>query len=177
MGYRYKKVNNRKILCEKSYVKVLKVKFLKKYMEYLNSNEDIIFIYLDETRLYTNGSPVTLWIDENTMKANPKIVKAEGKRLTILHAGCVDGFLGCDLMLDTKIEHHDYHQTMNGVLFKSWVETQLIPAINRIGKKCVIIMDNTPYHSVRTLKNPKSNSNKDVYKKWLADRNMSFEEC
>jgi hypothetical protein len=61
-------------------------------MEYLNSNEDIIFIYLDETWLYTNGSPVKLWIDENTMKANPKIVKAEGRRLTILHAGCVNGF-------------------------------------------------------------------------------------
>jgi hypothetical protein len=122
-------------------------------MEYLNSNEDIIFIYLDETWLYTNGSPVKLWIDENNMKANPKIVNTEGKRLTLLHAGCVDGFLeGCDLMLGTKIEHRDYHQTMNAVLFKSWVETQLIPAINRIGKKCVIIMNNAPYHSVRTLK-------------------------
>jgi hypothetical protein len=84
-----------------------------------------------------------MWIHESDITANPKKPRNEGKRFTVLHAGCVDGFLeGC---LD---------------LFQKWVEQQLIPALNKLGntRKCVVVMHNAPYHSVKLDKRPNSNS-------------------
>jgi hypothetical protein len=34
-----------------------------------------------------------MWIHESDITANPKKPRNEGKRFTVLHAGCVDGFL------------------------------------------------------------------------------------
>jgi hypothetical protein len=39
---------------------------------------------------------------------------SEGKRFTILHAGCE---LGCDLFLDSKNNDREYYKTMTGELF------------------------------------------------------------
>jgi hypothetical protein len=36
--------------------------------------------------------------------------------------------------------------TMTGELFLKWIKGQLIPALAQIQKKCVVIMDNAPYH-------------------------------
>lgn len=97
-----------------------------------------------------------MWIQENNTKANPKVVKAEEKRFTILQAGYVNGFLeDCELMMDTQIEHREYHQTMNSEIFNIWIEKQLIPTLN-------------------TELELMQNSNKTVYTKWLADRATPF---
>lgn len=88
MGFSYKKVNNIRILCEQSHVKAMKVKFIKKYRQYLESWEDVIFIYLDEAWIYRNGSEVRKWIYDTDVEVKPKRVKSEGKKFAILHAGC-----------------------------------------------------------------------------------------
>jgi hypothetical protein len=97
--------------------------------------ENINFIYLDLfiTWIYENGNQVRLWIRDGDLKVNQSKIPTEGKRFTVLHAGHKNGFLkGCDYFLDSKIEHRDYHRTMNGELFKSWVENQLIPALREL---------------------------------------------
>ncbi|EFA11741.1 hypothetical protein TcasGA2_TC005291 [Tribolium castaneum] len=48
----------------------------------------------------------------------------------------------------------DYHETMNGDIFKNWTTNQLLPALTEIGGKCVLIMDNAPYHSMLVEKQP-----------------------
>jgi hypothetical protein len=54
-----------------------------------------------------------------------KITVTEGKRFTVLHAGCKFGFLeGCKFLLNSKIDSAVYHKTMNGELFKKWVEVR-----------------------------------------------------
>jgi hypothetical protein len=91
----------------------------------------------------------------------------EGKRFTILHAGCKDGFLnGCD---------RDYHKTMTGELFKSSVERQLIPALENMGEKFVVIMDNAPYHCMQVNKPPNMWSTKQIMQEWLMLHTIDFD--
>jgi hypothetical protein len=55
-------------------------------MQY-SEDESVVFIFLDETWIYQNGSRIRMWIHESNMKVNSKKIKNEGKRFTILHAG------------------------------------------------------------------------------------------
>ncbi|EFA02786.1 hypothetical protein TcasGA2_TC008524 [Tribolium castaneum] len=135
MGYKYKLVNGRKILCV----------FLRKFLQYQNSSENIMFVYLDETWIYQNGSCIRRWIHKNDLKSNPSKIKNEGKRFTILHAGCQFGFLeGCDLLLDTANNDRDYHKTMNGEIFRSsnTLSTQSKPAT--ISENPIAPIDTSP---------------------------------
>ncbi|EFA12515.1 hypothetical protein TcasGA2_TC006864 [Tribolium castaneum] len=117
MGYKYKFVNNRKTLCEQTYLLPQKIKFLRKYLQYLN-RPDVTFIYLDGTWIYQNGTSVRQRTND---KDKLPVKKQPGKRFTILHAGSKFGFLdGCDLLLDSNNTDIDYHKTMNGDIFKNW---------------------------------------------------------
>jgi hypothetical protein len=51
-----------------------------------NSSENFTFVYLDETWIYQNGSPIHHWVHESDLKSNPRTIKNEGARFTILHA-------------------------------------------------------------------------------------------
>jgi hypothetical protein len=134
-------------------------------------------VYLDETWIYQNGTNnFKRWIHETDIKGNPTVVKMEGKRFTILHAGCKDGFLnGCDYLLDAKNNDRDYHKTMTGEFLKSWVEHQLIPALDNMGEKFVVIMDNAPYHCMQVNKPPNMWSTKKIMQEWLMLHNIEFD--
>jgi transposase len=176
MGFKYKKVNERKILVESKFLISKKICFLKKYLQYLEY-DNVHFIYLDETWIYQNGSQVRLWVHDVDKKANPSKIPTEGKRFTVLHAGHKGGFLeGCSYLLDSNIEHRDYHRTMNGQLFQTWVEQQLIPALDKINTKVVVIMDNAPYHSMVADKLPTLKSTKGQLQEWLTKKNIAYDE-
>jgi hypothetical protein len=78
--------------------------------------------------------------------------------------------------LHSKIEHRDYHRTINGDLFKNWVENQLIPVLRELSGKTVIIMDNAPYHSVVLNKLPTSNVSKSKLQEWTSSQNIIFDQ-
>jgi transposase len=175
IGYSFKKVNRRKILIERQDIINWRIRFCLKYLQLLR-NPDMKFIFLDETWVYQNGSQVRQWILESNPKGVPTKFKGEGKRYTIINAGSEEGFLpNCDLILDTKINDRDYHKTMNGKLFTKWVKEHLIPALRLLNTKCVIVLDNAPYHSVKIEKPPTASSKKANMQKWLRDQNTDFE--
>jgi hypothetical protein len=131
-------------------------------------------VYLDETWIYQNGSNVRRWLHDTDMKSNPPTAKAEGKSFIILHADCKFGFLeGCDLLLDSTNNDRDYHKTMNAEIFQNWAIDQLIPALTKLPTKCVVVMDNAPYHSVQLDKAPTFASKKNDMLEWLIRRNES----
>jgi len=176
MGYKYQFVNGRKILCEQKHVVASKITFLRKFIQLQKSPENFTFVYLDETWIYQNGSQVRRWVHEREIKSNPSKIKPEGKRFTILHAGCNLGFLeGCDLLLDSKNNDRDYHKTMTGDLFQKWVADQLIPALAKVGGKCVVVMDNAPYHSVQVDKPPTFSSTKSKMLEWLISHHVDVQ--
>ncbi|CAH1366318.1 unnamed protein product, partial [Tenebrio molitor] len=88
---------------------------------------------------------------------------------------------GCALLLDTKNNDCDYHNTMNGNVFKEWVFNQLIPAYcyslhyQNLKKKSVVIMDNAPYHSMRIDKAPNYSNKKSEMQEWLTLHNVTFD--
>jgi hypothetical protein len=177
MGYKYKMVNGRKILCELKHVVAAKITFLRKFLQFQNSSENLTFVYLDETWIYQNGSPVRQWLHESDLKSNPRTIKNEGGRFTILHAGCQLGFLeGCDLLLNSKNNDRDYHKTMDGNLFQNWVINQLIPALTKLDRKCVVVFDNAPYHSVQLDKPPTFSSKKSQMQEWLINHDVEIEQ-
>jgi hypothetical protein len=45
----------------------------------------------------------------------------------------------------------DYHGQINARNFELWVNTQVLP---NLPEKCVIVMDNAPYHSIQENKTP-----------------------
>jgi hypothetical protein len=58
MGYKFKKVNGRPILCNTSGIKSLKIAFLRKYLQFCNSPNPPTFVYLDDSWIFQNGSQV-----------------------------------------------------------------------------------------------------------------------
>jgi hypothetical protein len=118
MGHTFKKINNRKILIEQPHLLSKRIRFLRKYRQYLETNK-YIFIFLDETWIYQNGSQLRQWVNENVPLGVPKVCKNDGKRFTILHAGTSTRFLpGCDLLLSSEVEHRDYHKNINAKIFE-----------------------------------------------------------
>jgi hypothetical protein len=175
IGYKFKKVDRRTIMIERQQNILSRVRFCGKNMEFMKQN--VKFVFLDKTLVFQNGSQVRQWVLESTYKGVPSVFKSEGRRYTILNAGSEDGFLpGCDLILDSNVNDRDYHKTMNGELFKKWVVENLIPALRLINSKCVVIMDNAPYHSVRLESPPTSASRKEIIKQWLTEHDIPFED-
>ncbi|KAJ3655607.1 hypothetical protein Zmor_014729 [Zophobas morio] len=175
MGYRYKKVNNRKILIEGPRLQSQKIKFLRQYLQLVDQN--VTFVFLNETWIYEHGSAVRRWVFEGDRRGMPeKVCMNEGKRFTILHAGGKFGFLeGCDLFLDSKVDSRDYHKTMTGDLFKQWTEQQLIPNVKQMSGKVVVIMDNAPYHSVHAEQLPNFSWKKSKLQLWLHQNEIPFD--
>uniref|UniRef100_A0A1Y1NJX8 Uncharacterized protein n=1 Tax=Photinus pyralis TaxID=7054 RepID=A0A1Y1NJX8_PHOPY len=83
MGYKYKHVNGRKILCEQKHVVASKITFLRKFLQYQNSNENITSVYLEDLD-FSNESSVLKWVHDSEIKSNPSKIKSEGKRFTVL---------------------------------------------------------------------------------------------
>jgi hypothetical protein len=71
MGYRYRKHNNRLVLIAQPHMILKRIKFIRKYLEYLQS-DNYIFVFLDETWIYENGSQVRHWINLSDPKEKAK---------------------------------------------------------------------------------------------------------
>jgi hypothetical protein len=121
--------------------------------------------YLDETWLNAGECTDKVWVDKSVLSEHDAFNKGlttgaknptgKDKRLIILHIGSEKGFLeGGLLCFNSKKNSLDYHDEMNGDNFHEWFES-IIP---RLESNSVIVMDNAPYHSVKSEKIPTSQS-------------------
>ena len=81
---------------------------------------------------------------------------SRGKRIAICHAGSAEGFVANALLLcgkDISKCYVDYHQNMNGEIFKSWFGDKLIPNLLK-NRKTLIALDNAKYHCRLIEKTP-----------------------
>ena len=94
------------------------------------------------------------------------------QRLIILHIGSEKGFLeGGLLCFTSKKNSSDYHEEMNDDNFHEWFES-IIP---RLKPYSVIVMDNAPYHSVRSEKIPTSQTKKEDILTWLLSKGVEID--
>lgn len=66
----------------------------------------------------------------------------------------------------------DYHEDMNGNVFKGWLES-VLPSLE---ENAVIVMDNAPYHSVKSEKSPTQSWKKSDIIDWLHGKGISTED-
>ncbi|KAL4101079.1 hypothetical protein QTP88_021099 [Uroleucon formosanum] len=147
---------------------------IRKYRE-----EGRTVYYLDETWVNAGDCVEKLWVDKTihskhdafnrgltTDATNPT---GTGKRLIVLHIGSHKGFLeGGLLCFLSKKNSGDYHDEINGDHFHEWFQS-IIPCLE---PNSIIVMDNAPYHSVRTEKIPTSSSKKDEILLWLKSKGV-----
>lgn len=147
---------------------------IRKYRE-----EGHTVYYLDETWVNAGDCVEILWVDKTirskhdafnrgltTGATNPT---GKGQCLIVVHIGSHKGFLeGGLLCFVSKKNTADYHDEMNGDNFHDWFKS-IIP---RLDPNSVIVLDNAPYHSVRTEKIPTTSSKKEVILSWLRSKGV-----
>lgn len=147
---------------------------IRKYRE-----EGRTVYYLDETWINAGDCVEKLWVDKTirskhdafnrgltTGATNPT---GKGQRFIVLHIGSHKGFLeGGLLCFVSKKTSADYHNEMNDDDFHDWFKS-IIP---RLDPNSVIVLDNAPYHSVRTEKIPTSSSKKQDILSWLISKGV-----
>lgn len=168
IGFKFKREDNRKALCERSSVVHKRIDFLRKYSKL--KEEGANFIYLDETWIFSKGATKRIWQDDSVKSI--KHTDGEGKRHIILHAGGKAGFIeGADLIFSSKSKSSDYHDNMNTEMFIKWLREKLLPSLS---EPSVIILDNAPYHSEILNKNPTNSWNVNKIKEWLTNEKIPF---
>lgn len=166
IGFKFKKEDNRKALCERSPVVHKRIEFLRKYTKF--KEEGATFIYLDETWIFSKGATKRIWQDDNIKSI--KHTGGEGKRHIILHARGKTGFIeGADLIFSSTSKTSDYHDNMNTEMFVKWLREKLLPGLS---EPSVIVLDNAPYHSEILNKSPTNSWNVDKIKEWLTNERI-----
>jgi len=113
----------------------------------------------------------------------------KGKRLIVIDAMTADGQLSHwdeDGILQSTAhqnweyaEDGDYHEAMDHNHFRSWVEDFFIPTFETkySDKKCILILDNAPYHVFEHFNPMSSAMTKSVLVKKLREMNIESITC
>lgn len=166
IGFKWKTLDNRKVLMEKPSVALSRCRFLRKIRDV-----DIKkIIFLDETWLNANISNERGWSD-GSVKCSVNAPLGKGKRLIVCHAGGYNGWISEPPLIFQSKKTVDYHEEMNSEVFEAWFFEVLLKSIPA---GSTIVMDNAPYHSRVADKAPTSGSRKSEMDDWLKSRNIPF---
>ena len=166
LNFRFKPLNGRSLLLEKSHVVVKRTLFLQKILrEDLNK-----VVWLDETWVNAGEAMSKGWTDDTTKSCIDK-PSGKGGRLIIVHAGSASGFLPDSLMIFKSKKTGDYHEEMDSKRFLEWFEDVL----NSLEEGTTIVMDNAPYHSEQINKAPNSNCKKEEMVLWLQNNGIEVD--
>ena len=170
-GFKFRKVNHRKILTERPEIISARCHFLRTLKKIRAEMPDREIIYLDETWYNQFDMKTHAWLDESEISGT-KAVVGKGKRLLILHAGSANGFIpGALLIMRTDGRSADYHSSMNSEVFETWFRSLL----RNIPENSCIVMDNASYHSRVANKTPSSSWRKADIQEWLTQNGVVFD--
>lgn len=169
LGFKWRSTeNNRKVLIEKSNIRLQRINYLQKIEEYRRENRPII--YSDETYVHATHTTSKQWSDGSAKGLKKPISK--GQRVVIVHAGSEAGFVPNALaMFKSGSKSGDYHDDMNFDNYQKWLRTQLIP---NLPARSVLVVDNAAYHNKQYDSAPNSNSKKAVMQAWLTEKGIPF---
>ena len=178
MGFKYKKVNDKRYIYEQPRRIVLRHEYLRRLRR--NRRDGRPVIYLDEIWANARDGVEKMWVEMNReLLAEQKEAYVshrlkKGSRLIILHAGSENGWINrADLVFQSKKTTGDYHEEMTSEHFEEWFHDSLMP---NIPANSLIVMDNAPYHSRRLEPVPTMSSRKQILQEWLTARAIEFPE-
>lgn len=83
IGFRFKRDDNRRALMELPHIALLRINFLRVYMDNLRANDPREVVFLDETWIFENGTTTTRsWQDASSKSV--RRLKVDGKRYVLL---------------------------------------------------------------------------------------------
>ena len=163
IGFKFTRVDGRKVLLERSDVAAARSRFLREMRQLAQSHDN--FVHLDEAWVNLSSTDATRGISK------PRTGKGSG--LIVLHAGTKDGFVDkCSLVLQCKNDG-DYGKQINAEVFEDWFRNQLLP---NIAQNSVIIMDNASYHCRLLEEEPKVSWQKSEIQEWLIQKEVHTSE-
>ncbi|XP_060875351.1 uncharacterized protein LOC132948737 [Metopolophium dirhodum] len=159
LNFKYTKRQRNSFLLERSDLVAWRRNYLLQIRQFREEGRPIY--YLDETWINVGDCSTKVWVDQTVTSHRMAFLEGlstgapnptgKGKRLIILHIGSTDGFLQRGLLcFESKKNTSDYHDEMNGQTFKEWFE-EILPLLK---DNAVVVMDNAPYHSVKSEKVP-----------------------
>ena len=175
MGFKYKKVNDKRYIYEQPRRIVWRHEYLRQLRR--NRREGRPVIYLDETWANARDGVEKMWVEDDPRTSGGTkggIRTLSGSRLIILHAGSENGWInGADLVFQSKKTTGDYHDEMTSEHFEEWFHDSLMP---NIPANSLIVMDNASYHSRRLEPVPTMSSRKQILQDWLTASTIEFPE-
>ncbi|XP_050508988.1 uncharacterized protein LOC126886178 [Diabrotica virgifera virgifera] len=170
LGFRYKKTNNRQVLCELSNVVSKRWHFLRKFMNNKTSDSPRQVVFLDETWIFAKGNMSKSSWQDGTTKCYSSNRSSNGKRYIILHAGNDEGFIpDASLIFSSTKNTGDYHGNMDANIFEEWFEENLLKKLER---PSIIVLDNASYHSRVEERFPSSSWTKEEIQLWLTEKKI-----
>jgi transposase len=171
LGFRWRKTqNNKKLLIEKSHIRLKRTLYLSKLQEYRSHGRPII--YTDESYIHSSHTLPRSWSDETSEGC--KVPISKGDMLVIVHACSEQGFIPEALLIyPAKRQTGDYHSNMNADNYQKWVIEKLLP---NLPPQSVLVVDNASYHNVVSDPVPSSNSRKSDMLAWLDKYNIPYPE-
>ena len=167
--FHFCKTNNRTVLMEIPRIAARRYEYLRKIRKL--RAEGFLPVFIDETWYDTHDVVKKAWSD-NSGRCNVSKFISKGKRIVICDAGSEFGFIPNSLSMCGKSLSKasvDYHQDMNSDVFESWLEKQLLP---NLPQKCVLIIDNTSYHSRQEVKVPTQATKKAEILEFMMKKNI-----
>jgi hypothetical protein len=123
------------------------LKWVEKYR-----NEGRVVFYQEETWIFKNMTQSNVWQEEGG-EIIYKVPSGSGDRAIVSHLGSSEtGLLeGCLLLYNgTKSNQSaDYHTEINSAVFLDCLE-KVFPAMVKLGRKCVFVLDRAKYHTMLT---------------------------
>lgn len=168
IGFKYERINKRRILLERNDIVAKRCKFLREIRK--DNFENIVWI--DETSVNADHF-LTKGLSDSSTTGTMAAPIGKGERLILLHAASSSGFVpGCCLLFKSG-STGDYHEEMESTIFQSWFKDTPLP---RISNPSTIILDNAPYHSKLLDKVPNKLTKKVEIKEWLQQHDILFED-
>ncbi|GBM40677.1 hypothetical protein AVEN_159653-1 [Araneus ventricosus] len=132
------------------------MRFLRKTHNMRKDSLSRPVIYLNETWVNVNHSPKFIW-QSSPSQRGLKVPLGKGSRLIICHAGSANqGFIPAVQLVFQSKSTVDYHEEMKSKVFKKW----FLDLLRGLDEPCVIVMDNTSYHSAYAEKIPSTKTKK-----------------
>lgn len=176
LGFVYKTRSRNSMLIERDDIVLWRRRYLREIRRLVAEKKPVY--YLDETWLNAGHTKSRVWQDTtvkckrdaflNGLTTGLKQPTGKGGRLIVVHAGNEDGFVNnAGLVFRAKKGTGDYHEEMDGPRFEKWFKEQLLPNIK---PNSTIVIDNAPYHTVKTEKIPNTSTRKPAIQAWLTSK-------
>ncbi|CAH0730220.1 unnamed protein product, partial [Brenthis ino] len=127
-------------------------------------------IYLDETYIHASYGVTKCWkseYEEGVLSSD-----AKGALWIIVHVGGENGFVpNARLIFRSQTKSGDYHNDMNQTNFMKWLKEKLVP---NLPPQSLVVMDNAPYHSVKTNKSPTMANSKAEMQQWITNKGLAY---